>query len=367
MYLKSLTYRRFRNLEDHTIEPSKTINVLVGHNAQGKTNVLESIHVCCAGRSHRTAKDRELITFSKDDAYIDARCIRRDGEHRIEIGLSATNKKAVSINGTPAKRLGELMGHMNAVMFSPEDLSLVKDGPSWRRRFIDMALSQMSPVYFYDLQHYLAALQQRNTLLKDIANKGTVSDTLPIWDQQLAIYGAKLIVKRKDFIKSLKEICLDIHGRLSGGQEELRLGYQPMAQGESEVEIQESLIAYFEKNRDYDIRRGITQGGPHRDDVKLMLGDQDVRSFGSQGQQRTCALSIKLSEITIMRETTHEAPLLLLDDVFSELDGSRRRWLLDYIGEVQTFITCVDMQQSVFKEMDDVKIYEVKSGNLEEK
>lgn len=339
--------------------------MLVGHNAQGKTNVLESIHVCCAGRSHRTTKDRELITFLKDDAYIDARCMRRDGEHRIEIGLSTTNKKAVRINGTPAKRLGELMGHMNAVMFSPEDLSLVKDGPSWRRRFIDMALSQMSQVYFYDLQRYLAALQQRNTLLKDIAQKGKISDTLPVWDQQLAGYGAKLIVKRKAFVASLKDLCLDIHGRLSGGKEELKLSYQPMVKGESEAEINEALITYFERNRDYDIRRGITQGGPHRDDVKLILGDQDVRSFGSQGQQRTCALSIKLAEVSIMREMTNESPLLLLDDVFSELDGSRRKWLLEYIGEVQTFITCVDMQQSVFKAMEDVRIYEVQDGVLE--
>jgi DNA replication and repair protein RecF len=345
-----------------TFVPGGNVTLLSGKNAQGKTNMLEAIYICSTGRSHRTARDRELIKFESLSAFIDAVCEQKDGTHRIEIKLSSTNKKAVRINNSPAHRLGQLMGHMNAVMFSPEDLQLIKSGPSFRRRFVDIALSQMSSTYFYNLQRYQKTLEQRNALLKN--HGGKIEETLDVWDAQLSKYGAYLCVRRQDFVHSLDEICSAIHSELTGGKELLRVRYISPMEPKDEQEMAGQLNEYFKKHRAKDIKRGVTSVGPHRDDIGMEVNEIDVRAFGSQGQQRTCALSMKLAEVEIMKNITGEYPLLLLDDVFSELDNSRRTWLLNYIGNVQTFITCVDVDRQILSGRDDITVFSIESGKV---
>jgi DNA replication and repair protein RecF len=361
VHLKKIKYDNFRNLDNMILEPSSRVTLLSGANAQGKTNMLEAIHICCTGRSHRTSRDKELIKFGSISSFIDATCMQKDGTHRIEIRLSNTNKKAVRINNSPARRLGQLMGHMNAVMFAPEDLQLIKSGPSFRRRFVDIALSQMSSTYFYNLQRYQKALEQRNALLKN-----PISDkrTLDIWDEQLAKHGAFLSIRRAKFVEQLDKICSKIHSELTGEKERLKVKYQASFYLDNEDEMEKKLIEHFKKNRENDIRRVTTTTGPHRDDIEMSVNDIDVRAFGSQGQQRTCALSMKLAEVDIMHQMTGEYPLLLLDDVFSELDNSRRTWLLNYIGNVQTFITCVDIDRNLLFKRSDIDILNIKDGKL---
>ena len=320
--------------------------MFTGENAQGKTNILEGIHICCTGRSHRTNKDNEVIRIGKEHAYLDVRCQKRDGLHRIEIALKNQNKKAISINGYPAKRLGELMGQMTCVMFSPEDLSLVTSGPQYRRKFIDIALSQINPKYFYALQNYQKVLIQRNNLLKKLSVDNKNIDTLSIWDEQLAEYGSQIYLLRKEFINHINKKCALIHSHISGGRENLSIVFVSNIKGETKEEAYKNFLSQLNKNQSNDIRRQVTQIGIHRDDIKLMLDDIEVRTQGSQGQKRTTALSLKLSEIEIMHEYSGEMPILLLDDVFSELDKNRRKWLLKYIKNIQTFITCVDIEST---------------------
>jgi len=362
MLLEKIAFKSFRNLSDGSLLPSDNITVLLGRNAQGKTNSLEAIHICCAGRSHRTFRDRELIKFGCEAAYLEAVCRRNDGRRKIEIGLSQSNKKSIRINYNPAKRLGELMGNMTGVMFSPEDLSLVKDGPSWRRRFLDMALSQIEPGYFYALQSYQQALLQRNTLLKTKCG----IETLPVWDESLAEYGAKLIAVRRDFAYKLTAKCAEVHASITGGRENLEIEYDSIHADGGEGELRSRLLEVLEKGREGDLRQGVTRFGPHRDDLMVGINGLEARIYASQGQQRTAALSLKLAEVGIMKELTGEAPLLLLDDVFSELDAQRREWLLEHISGVQTFITAIDFDGAIFKRYPDIRVLHVEDGKISE-
>lgn len=365
MILKSISYKNIRNLKDIKIEPSEKITVFTGENAQGKTNVLEGIYICCAGRSHRTNKDNEVIKIGDTTAYIDAYCQKRDGIHRIEIALKSKNKKAISINGYPAKRLGELMGNMTCVMFSPEDLQLVTSGPQYRRKYIDIALSQIKPKYFYSLQNYQKILCQRNNLLKSLSMSNKNIDTLDIWNNQLAKYGSEIYIERKQFIERINKKTNVIHKHISGGRENLELLYCSNIKSKKQKEAYNEFIVQLNKNQSNDIRRQSTQVGPHRDDIKLMLNNIDVRTQGSQGQKRTAALSMKFAEIEIMKEYSGEMPLLLLDDVFSELDKNRRKWLLKYLENIQTFITCVDIESTMLRDIKNIKIINVVDGQLQ--
>jgi DNA replication and repair protein RecF len=363
MWLQSLTLNRYRNLEPLVLEPSEGLNVLVGSNAQGKTNLLEAIYVCCVGRSHQTVRDRELIRWGEETASLMVDCRHRDGPHRVEVRLTLSGRKMVRINGHPVHRLGELMGHMNAVIFSPAELSLVRDGPSCRRRFIDIAMSQIRPAYFYTLQRYQHALAQRNALLRAIAAGGGGRDTLPVWEAQLARSGARLIVARRDFCDRLSQRAAGIHERLSGGEKLLAV-YEASARSGDVPDLEAELQAGMMNGRDADIRRGATSLGPHRDDLALTLDGRDIRAFGSQGQKRTCALSLKLAEREMMREETGEEPLLLLDDVLSELDEDRRRMLLSHIENTQVFITCVNAEQAPALYRRSARVYDVEAGRV---
>ncbi len=346
MVLTQLTLARYRNLNPLELRPEPGITVFVGRNAQGKTNIVESVYFCCTGRSHRTAHDKELVRWDEQTAYLRAETLHRDGRHLVEIGLSNAGKKMLKVNGLPARRMGELMGHVNAVMFSPEDLSLVKAGPAVRRRFLDMDMSQTDANHFYDLQTYQKALNQRNALLKQIPFSPKKADMLPVWDEQLAPLGARIVLRRKRFARELFERALEAHTGLTHG-ERLEARYMASLESDEPTQAQVELLRLLEQGREGDIRRGATAQGPHRDDFTMLVNGYDLRLYGSQGQHRSAALSLKLAELAVMGHRTGETPLLILDDVLSELDERRREGLLKAVEGVQTFLTCVKIEDEM--------------------
>ena len=351
----------YRSYETCALAPCGGVNVLLGDNGQGKTNVLEALYLCCTGRSHRTRQDRELIRWGADFASVKVQTERRDGSHDVEIILPALGRRKLKIAGQEASRSGELMGHVTGVLFSPEDLRTVKDGPAERRRFVDMALSQIRPAYYYALQRYARALKQRNEALKTVAVKPGLLSTLDAWDEQLAAAGAELVRHRREYIARLSERAGETHREISDGKEQLEIRYAPsVAEGD---ELQANMDALFAA-REGDLRRLTTSVGAHRDDVLLLIGGRDVRAFGSQGQQRTAALAMRLSELDVMRETMGEWPMLMLDDVMSELDPSRRRQLVSHLKGIQTFITCTDPDDLAGAEVG--RMWRVSGGELKE-
>ena len=351
-YLKLINYRNYEALE---LYPHERLTVLLGENAQGKTNAAEAVYLCASGRSHRTSRDGELIRWDSPGAYV--RCdVARDGfERRIEMRIPKGGKKQISLDGAPIARMGELMGCLNAVMFSPEELRLVKDGPGERRRFLDILLCQIRPAYFYALSAFQKALAQRNALLKEIAANRAGAADLAVWDEQLAKQSERIHSARAACMRSLSGFAAARHERVTGGRETLSVRYEPDLSGEE-------LLRWLTACREDDIRRGATGKGPHRDDFSLAIGGVDVRTYGSQGQQRTAALSLKLSELSVMEEATGEKPVLLLDDVMSELDGQRQKLLLDSIEDCQTFLTCTRLPDGC----PAGKILRVENGRIRE-
>jgi recF protein len=341
MVIRTLRLSGFRNYARAELLPARGVTVLHGENAQGKTNLIEAIHLCCLGRSHRTGKDQELVRWGDGFAQAAVTVERRDGVHDVLVQLSPEErrKKIIKINGSPVGRIGELMGHVNVVLFSPEDLRLVKEGPEGRRRFLDMEISQLFPGYFYALQRYARALNQRNGLLRRllIHPADPLRSTLDEWDALLVEAGGQIIDRRIEHLDRLAAAAGEAHASLSGGRENLSLSYVCRAKN------QETLQNLLHTARAEDLRRGSTSVGPHRDDFRIDLSGHDARSFASQGQQRTAALSLKLAEINVMRDTLKENPVLLLDDVMSELDVTRRKLLIRHMHEVQTIITCTHL------------------------
>ena len=342
MRITSIQLTDFRNYARAELRPCEGVNVLYGNNAQGKTAMLEAVVLSCTGRSHRTPRDRELIRWDCDSGRVLIRAERRDGGHEVDMLLRCEGRKTVKVNGRALQRTGELMGHVSGVLFAPEDLRTVKDGPAERRRFIDMELSQIRPAYYYALQRYAHALMQRNKLLRDIPLNPSLRATLEDWDAQLARHGAAIMAMRAGFIRQISEAAHENHLEISGGQENLRARYLPSLDIDAENPERALMEALFAA-RENDIRRAATTVGPHRDDLVLTLSGMDVRAYGSQGQQRTAALSLKLAELDIMRRELGEAPVLMLDDVMSELDPRRRRHLLNRLSGVQTIVTCTDL------------------------
>lgn len=363
MYITRLELRDFRNYEEAELVPCEGINVLYGDNAQGKTALLEAVALCCTGRSHRTSKDRELIRWDRPFGRVRLQAMRADGSHEVEIVLPQSERKTVKVGGSVLTRSGELMGHVNGVLFAPEDLRMVKDGPAERRRFIDMEISQTSPAYYYALQRYNRALNQRNHLLRDALVTPSLRDMLDAWDEQLCASGAFIMDRRRDFIARLSRFAGENHREITGGKERLECRYCPSAPLEQTGEaLERALRGALASAREQDLRRCVTSVGPHRDDLLLTLEGMDVRAYGSQGQQRTSALSLKLAELTLMKEATGEWPVLLLDDVMSELDPGRRRQLLSRLKGVQTLVTCTDL--SDLAEADVGAAWRVQAGTL---
>ncbi len=362
MEIESLKLHQYRNYASLLLHPSKGVNVIVGDNAQGKTNAVEALFLCALGRSHRTSKDAELIMNDCAGAYVGTEIKNASGSHSIEMKLRRGERKQVFIDKLQTSRSSELMGQLNIVMFSPEDLKLVKDGPAERRRFIDMELSQIYPSYYVALQQYNLALRQRNALLKsDTAGLST----LCVWDEQLAIYGAKIMEKRAAFIEKLRIYAAKLHNDVSGGKEKLELFYDPnVKSGFENYEITGKIMEALENGASEDLRRGFTTSGPHRDDMEMRLNGEDVRVYGSQGQQRTAALSIKLSEIEILKEQKGEPPVLLLDDVLSELDDRRGRLLLEGLRECQSFLSCTSLSGLQKAGLKDYSAWYCEKGTL---
>ena len=360
MYIKSLELNNYRNYDNLSIEFERGTNILYGNNAQGKTNILESIYVASTTKSHRGSKDREIINFEKDEAHIKATVMKKDVPIRIDIHLKKNKSKGIAINGIPIRKASELFGVLNVVFFSPEDLNIIKNGPAERRRFIDLELCQLDKIYVHNLVNYNKIVNQRNKLLRDLGfnyDKEMVS-TLDIWDMQLADYGAKIITRRNQFIDEINEIIYGIHRNITNGKEELIIRYEPNITGNN---FYEELV----RSRDKDLKLKTTSVGPHRDDISFLNKKIDIRKFGSQGQQRTAALSLKLSEIELVKSIIKDTPILLLDDVLSELDSNRQRHLLGNLYNVQTIITCTGLDEFVENRFNIDNIYKVVEGTVE--
>ena len=344
MRITNLTVDNFRNHTHSTLQLTAGINVLVGPNAQGKTNLLEAVYLSCVGRGWRTVRDSEMLQFGKERALVQVNAMKRFGNVEIAIQLGQGLKKSISINRVPIAKVAELMGQINCIFFSPDELKLVKEAPADRRRFMNIDLSQIDKSYFYALARYNKILQQRNASLKNNCDLRE----LDVWDLQLIQQGKILIQKRQAFIQKLTPYVVKKHQALTGGQEIITMTYETCADFERE------LLAAREK----DLRLRTTTVGPHRDDLAILINNQDVRIFGSQGQQRTVALSIKLAELDLFADITGEKPILLLDDVFSELDSSRQARLLTAIADTQVVITATDAPAVG-------KIFVVKNGTVQ--
>lgn len=357
MVIKSLKLKNYRNYEllDLTFDP-KT-NILYGDNAQGKTNILEALYLSGTTKSHRGTKDRDLIQFGSDEAHLETVVEKRGTEFQIDMHLKKNSPKGIAINKIPIRKASELFGIIHFVFFSPEDLNIIKEGPSGRRRFIDLELSQLDKVYLSNLSNYNRIINQRNSLLKDIYRQENLVETLDIWDMQLVEYGTKVTEGRKKFVREVNEIISEIHDKLTGGKEKISITYESSV---GNLTLEQAL----KKNRERDIRMKSTSVGPHRDDLCFMAGNLDIRKFGSQGQQRTAALSLKLSEIELVRSLINDTPVLLLDDVLSELDKHRQNYLLDSIHDIQTVITCTGLDEFVNHRFSINKIFHVKNGQV---
>ena len=359
MIVESLKLQNYRNYEYLNMNFDEKINIIYGDNAQGKTNILESMYVCATSKSHRGSKDREIIRFDNDESHIKVNVKKNDMNYRIDMHLKKNKPKGIAVNGIPIKRAVELFGILNIVFFSPEDLNIIKNGPSERRRFIDMELSQLDKIYLDCLINYNKVVNQRNSLLKEYAFSGRedIISSLDIWDMQLVHYGRSIIDGRIKFVEELNDIISSIHSNLTGSKEKLVVEYAPYTTAER---LEDMVSA----SRDKDIRYKSTGIGPHKDDLVFYINGQDVRKYGSQGQQRTTALSLKLSEIELVKKLTKDNPILLLDDVLSELDSNRQNYLLNSIGDIQTIITCTGLDEFINNRININKVFKVTNGTV---
>lgn len=359
MILKSIELRNFRNYEDLDLKFDSGTNILFGDNAQGKTNILEAAYVSGTTKSHKGSRDKDMIRFGEDESHIRTIVEKQGKEYQLDIHLKKNRSKGIAINKVPIKKASELFGILNMVFFSPEDLNIIKNGPSERRRFLDAEICQLDKIYLSDLTRYNKILMQRNRLLKDMQHQPQLMETLPVWDMQLVEYGKRLIRRRRQFVEELSEIVTGIHRNISGKREELVLRYEPNIDAEF---LEDELNRVREKDRKY----AQTSVGPHRDDISFFIRGVDIRKFGSQGQQRTSALSLKLSEIELVRQTIHDTPVLLLDDVLSELDSNRQNYLLNSIHDIQTMITCTGLDEFVRNRFQIDKVFHVIDGHVSE-
>ncbi len=372
MRITRLHLRNFRNYVDDSLEPGEGINAFIGQNGQGKSAILEACYVLSTSKSHRTAKDSDMIRLDEDWARISAEIDREEREDtEVEITLARNAKKTVRTNRVKKDRVGDIVGQLNAVVFSASDLDMVKSEPSHRRRFLNLEISQVSPQYVYALGRYKRSLDQRNSTLKEIkrGNAHGKQRSLDVWDEQIASYGAILTEKRMGFLKRLAEIAEPIYTQLSQGTEKLELLYEPSVNVvglESIEDIKQSFLAQLCNVRDRDFLRGTTTKGPHRDDIAFKVNGMDVRSFGSQGQQRSVALSVKLAEISLIEEMVGEAPVALLDDVGAELDDERRRQVFDLVlGKCQTLVTATSLRELPTAATESATVFTVTAGTVQ--
>ena len=343
MWIKEIKLNNFRNYENKRINLENNINLFYGENAQGKTNIIESIFLASMGKSFRTNNEKEMISFNKDNFSVEILFEKSDREGKIKINLQ--NKKSVYLNGVKLKKLSELLGNINIVLFTPDDINILKDGPQKRRRFLDMMISQLRPNYMYVLNLYLKILEQRNNYLKQIKLENKNPELLDIWDEKLAEYSEKIYIYRNEFIEKIKNKIDIIHKNITNDKEEIKIEYI------SECENKENFLKLLKERRKLDIIKGYTTKGIHRDDFIIYINNKQVNVYGSQGQHRTAILSLKLAELQVIYDEIGETPVLLLDDFMSELDEKRKKSFLENIKDVQVIITCtekIDIKNSKF-------------------
>ncbi|MFC5469435.1 DNA replication/repair protein RecF [Cohnella suwonensis] len=370
MQLNTLELHGYRNYDSLKLSTEGGVNIFIGPNAQGKTNLVEAIHVLSLTKSHRTSKDKELIGWNQNAALIRAQMRRKHGNVSLELQLSAQGKKA-KVNGLEQRKLSSFVGTLNVVLFAPEDLDIVKGAPGVRRRFMDMEIGQVHPGYLYDMQQYQKILQQRNNYLKMTDARKASPEMLEVWNEQLATTGVKMMQKRKNFIVQLQKWAEKIHAGITGGNELLTVDYKPSfghaygIDNQDQASLFEQFMIKLTEGKDQEFRRGTTLTGPHRDDLTFAINGKDVQAFGSQGQQRTAALSLKLAELELMHEEIGEYPLLLLDDVLSELDQTRQTQLIEtFQSRVQTFITTTGLESVNMSRLKDASLFHVRDGQV---
>lgn len=347
MYIERVTLKNFRNYENKTVEFKDGLNVIIGRNASGKTNLLESLYCSGIGKSPRTNKYREMIRWDSDYAYIKVTLKKNRSTHTIEYSIDSQDKKRIAIDGIPLVKLSEILGMLNIVFFSPDEMRLIKESPQERRRFADISLSQQNKKYFYSLSKYNNVLAQRNKLLKESRDMRSLPEMLYGWDVQLAEHGAYMIGKRYEFVEKIQTFAKKIHLEITDGKEDLQLEYESNVQYGDVKEMQTVFFDKLRSNIEKDTNLSYTSFGCHRDDIAIKINGIDVRKYGSQGQQRTVALSLKLAEIYLFESEIGEKPVLLLDDVLSELDLYRRQKLMQLSSGLQTIITCTDFDMDL--------------------
>ena len=353
MLITNLKIKNFRNYEELNLNFDKKINIFYGNNAQGKTNIIEAIFLCAIGKSFRTSKDKELIKFNENFLNIEINYEKSDRNGKIKIDIS--EKKEIFLNGIKSKKLSELIGKINVVLFTPDDINILKEGPKMRRRFLDIMISQLRPNYIYCLNMYQKTLEQRNMYLKQIKFENKNQEMLDIWDLKLSEYGEKIYIYRKEFIEKIKNKINIIHKKITNNNEEIKIEYI------SDFSTKEKFYSSLKQNKNIDIMRGATTKGIHKDDFNIYLNDKNVSVYGSQGQNRTAILSLKMSELQVIKDEINENPILLLDDFMSELDEERRNNFLNNIGDTQVFVTCTDILKLNNTESD---IFNVKNGKI---
>lgn len=362
MYIKNIELLNFRNYEKLNLDFHQNVNLILGNNAQGKTNLLEGIYISSIGRSFRTNKDSELVKFEQNTAKIKVQAEKEVASTEVEIQIKKDAKKSIKKDGVNIKKTSQLLENILIVIFSPEDLKIVKDEPEKRRKFIDRELCQIQPLYYDSLSNYKKTLQQRNSYLKE---ENIDNSVLDLWDVQLAKYGAKIINIREKFIRKISAFSGEIHQSITNGKESLFLEYNPNIEYIEDIREQEEYF-YDEIKKSFknDFRQRTTGKGPHKDDISFYVNGINMRSFGSQGQQRTCALSLKLAELNLIKEETDEDAILLLDDVMSELDIERQQYLIKTLKDNQLFITTTDVDENIRNSFPEAKIIYIENGNI---
>ncbi len=360
MLIQSLELNNFRNYRSLALKLNEGVNIFYGDNAQGKTNILDAVYVGCTSKSHKLSKDKDMINFDENEAHIRINLTKKDVPYRIDMHLKKNSSKGIAVNGIPIRRSSELFGIANVVIFAPEDLNIIKDGPSERRRFLNLELCQLNKLYVYNLISYSKVINQKNKLLKEYEYTKGADDFIDIYNEQLVNYGTEIINIRREFIERLNTITAGIHEDITEGLESLSLIYDANVDADN-------FAKELKRHRANELRMGMSLVGPHRDDLKFVVNGTDLKNYGSQGQHRTAVLSLKLAEIEIVKELTGERPLLLLDDVLSELDRKRQTKMLNTIKEGQTLITCTGLDDFVDNRFNIDKVFLVTNGSVTEK
>lgn len=362
MFIKSLKIENFRNHEISEISFSPKLNIIYGDNAQGKTNILEALYFNSAGKSHRCGFDKEMISFGKEKAKILMEYYANKRFYKNEIEIFNNKRKSIKINGVELKKTGDLIGILNMVLFSPEDLDIVKGGPQERRNFLDNSISQLRPKYYSELIKYNKILLQRNKLLKEIQSVKSYKETLDVWDEKLAMCGTELIIHRHQYTDILKGYASKIHSSITG--EDLEIEYKPSFNYNNlnKKDIKEDFLKKLKANYDEDFKNLYTSIGPQRDDLEMFINKKNIKDYASQGQKRTVILTLKLSEIEFVYEDKGEYPVVLLDDVMSELDIKRQKYILNYLKDKQVIITCNRIKKQLTN--NETSLLYVKEGRV---